>query len=314
VGKIKKGILLIFILFLVIVGINFYHFFIMPNDYEVLHILLEDSQNKMLNTTEEKNGCIPYQILDGNLYYEEDGFYQYNYNKRKKKKLWGGEIGDFKILRGKVYYAKWNNSKSDYNVWNVECRNLENLNKEQLIEGVSDYVFSGEFVFFSRIVGGKRYIYQYDIKSANCNEIFSFDEFDQKREFVAGDMILVLGNNLIFEGNGRKYITSYNINTNKWSISFNFSFQEQQLYFRILDIQAKGDFLYVQGTVCDNTKSNIAGPYVVKDAEKNGIWQVDINTGKQKHLTKTVYYGGIYILDNILYGIDNGKYEKIGRN
>ena len=82
-GKIKKGILLIFILFLVIVGINFYHFFIMPNDYEVLHILLEDSQNKMLNTTEEKNGCIPYQILDGNLYYEEDGFYQYNYNKRK---------------------------------------------------------------------------------------------------------------------------------------------------------------------------------------------------------------------------------------
>jgi hypothetical protein len=44
VGKIKKGILLIFILFLVIVGINFYHFFIMPNDYEVLHILLEDSK------------------------------------------------------------------------------------------------------------------------------------------------------------------------------------------------------------------------------------------------------------------------------
>lgn len=83
------------------------------------------------------------------------------------------------------------------------------------------------------------------------------------------------------------------------------------MYYRIIGIQARGDDLYVQGTVCDSRKTDIGGSYVVNDAEENGVWQVDIKTGQKEQITNTVYYGGIYILDGILYGIDNGKYEVI---
>lgn len=315
-AKIGKGLLFAFVLLLVIGGISLYHFFMIPDESQTLHILLENSQNKMLDTTEEKNGFSRYQILDGYLYFEEeDGLYQYDYEENKKKRLWKEEIYDFKILEGKVYYGKFNDGKcSDANddgdnFWDVACRDMGDLNEESLIEGVEDYIFSGEFIYFSRVSGGVRHIYQYDITTQNCSEIFSFDEFDEDGEEMAGEMILVVGNNLIFK---EENLTSYNMEKNKWNICFDMSFQEEKLYFRIIDIQAKGEFLYVQGTVCDRTKSSIGGPYIVEDAGENGVWRVDINTGQREQITKTVYYGGIYVLDGMLYGIDDGRYEKIG--
>lgn len=124
-------------------------------------------------------------------------------------------------------------------------------------------------------------------------------------------MVLVIGDNIIFEDDGGRYLKSYNMETNKWDQLFGMHFDEKKMYYRIIGIQAKGDDLYVQGTVCDSTINDLGGSHVVSDAEENGVWQVNINTGQREQITKTVYYGGIYILDGVLYGIDNGKYEKI---
>lgn len=94
-----------------------------------------------------------------------------------------GDIYGFKIVNGKAYYAKWNDGYEGVdNFLNVECCDLGDLHKEQLIEEVSDLVFSGEFIFFSRLLGHNRHIYQYDITSQESKEILAFDIFGQNEE------------------------------------------------------------------------------------------------------------------------------------
>lgn len=304
------------------VGILLYFSFPMWSIDGMLRRLLEDSRNRTLNTTEEKNGRISYQIVNGCLYYEEydednekSGIYEYDYDKNEKRKLWEGKIDDFKIMDGKIYYGKWKSSKeAGLNRLDVECRELENIHsKEKLIEGVSEYVFSGDTIYFSRIVGKKRCIYQYDLTSANCKEINFFDQLDQDGDEIAGDMILASGNSLIFEENENDGIISYDVSTNQWNECFQVDLKKEEWYFLITGIQAKEDFLYIEVRVCDRTKPVVFAPHIVKDAVENGIWRVNISTGQQIHLTNTLYDGGIYMLDGILYGIDYGKCEEIDR-
>lgn len=310
--KVLRYILLVFVLLLLIGGIKIYQFFTMPNPFEVLIGLLEEPQNKKLNTTEEKTGFTPYQILDGNLYYEKDGLCQYNYESNKRKKLWDEDIYEFKIMKGKIYYAKMRKDRdnNDHNFCSIECRDLENLHKEQVVEGVTDWVFSGESIFFSHMIGNKRYIQQYDISTQQCKEIVAFNIFDQDGESKQGEMELVIDQNIIFEDTGGRYLILYNMQTKKWNKLFQFQFQEKELYYRITGIQVRGDDLYVQGTVCDSRINDLGGSRVVNDAEENGVWRVDIKTGQKEQVTNTVYCW-IYILDGILYGIDYGKYEVI---
>ncbi len=45
-------------------------------------------------------------------------------------------------------------------------------------------------------------------------------------------------------------------------------------------------YLYVQGEVCDSTKSDIAGPHVVTDNKSNGIWKIDIETKQRQRYFK----------------------------
>lgn len=103
-------------------GILFYHFRTVPDGDETLRRLLEDFRNRELNTTEEKNRLIPYQIVNGYLYYEKNGFYEYDYETKEKRKLWEGEADGFKIIEGKVYNARWNNSGDGgktFGMWNA---------------------------------------------------------------------------------------------------------------------------------------------------------------------------------------------------
>ena len=90
-------------------------------------------------------------------------------------------------------------------------------------------------------------------------------------------------------------------------------FNEPDLYFRIHDIQINQMDLYIQGLVCNTGKSSIAGYCVEKNADENGIWKVDLETGQRKQVANKIYYGGIYILGDVLYAVDNGKYETISR-
>ena len=133
-----RCILFVFAFLLLIGGMKLYQLFTMPDRFEVLIGLLEEPQNKKLNTTEEKTGFTPYQVFDGNLYYEKDSLFQYNYERNKRKKLWNGDVLGFKIMKDKIFYATWrkNHNDNDDNFWNIECRDLEDLQKEQVVEGI----------------------------------------------------------------------------------------------------------------------------------------------------------------------------------
>ena len=63
--------------------------------------------------------------------------------------------------------------------------------------------------------------------------------------------------------------------------------------------------------MCDGTKSSIAGEYYVEDAPENGTWKINLVTGEKEHLTQKLYDGGIYVLNNRLYGVDYGVCELI---
>ena len=83
------------------------------------------------------------------------------------------------------------------------------------------------------------------------------------------------------------------------------------LYFRKLDTQGVGNYVFIQGRVCDSEKSAIAGPYEVRNAKQNGIWQFNLITGEEKQLLRTNDNQGICVLDNKLYAIQDGKYEVV---
>lgn len=217
-----RCILFVFAFLLLIGGMKLYQLFTMPDRFEVLIGLLEEPQNKKLNTTEEKTGFTPYQVFDGNLYYEKDSLFQYNYERNKRKKLWNGDVLGFKIMKDKIFYATWrkNHNDNDDNFWNIECRDLEDLQKEQVVEGVTDWVFSGECIFFSRMIGNFRHIQQYNLSSQQCMEIVAFNIFDQNNESEQGEMVLVIDQNIIFKDTGGTYLILYNMQTKNGINSF----------------------------------------------------------------------------------------------
>ena len=200
------------------------------------------------------------------------------------------------------------NNSGSANSWNILSRNLNNLDeKEVLIEKVFDCIFDEDCIYYSCLDenSDKRYIWQFDTNTLKSRVVFSVDtQVDEEIRY--GEMVIASEQYFVFLGNRDAWI--YNRKTNQWN-SFKMDFKESNLYFWFHDIQVDETYLYVQGLVCDNRKSDIAGPYVEKDADENGVWQVNLKTGERKQMTNKIYYGGIYILDGILYAIDNGKYE-----
>ena len=52
-----------------------------------LDSLLKKTENRSLDTSQEKNQYLNYQIINGNLYLQkEDGLYQYNYENGEEEK------------------------------------------------------------------------------------------------------------------------------------------------------------------------------------------------------------------------------------
>ncbi len=304
----------LFICCVLLMGTGLLYIFLSTSRYEeVLERMLKSDENKILDTTEEKNEHLPYQIINGNLYYEkEDGFYRYNYEKEEEKRLWNDFLGDYKIIGEKVYYTKINHNGVD-NIWNVVCKDLSNSYEKQVIKGVHDYTFAGDDIYFTRNRDEEIHVYRYDTIAEKENKVFFYPEWNQEGERTAGELLFVINKYFVFDGNMNEYLLLYNSESNEWNSCFNITLSDN-LYFRILHRQVINDYLYIQGNVCDKTKSDIAGPYVVEDADENGIWRVNIRTGEQQQLTNTVYSGGIYVLDNILYGINNFSLEKITGN
>ena len=124
-------------------------------------------------------------------------------------------------------------------------------------------------------------------------------------------MMFVIQDNIIFGENDRSKIYSYNMRTKEWGEIFSIPLDGQDLFFYVTGVQVMNHYLYVQGEVCDSTKSDIAGPHVVTDNKSNGIWKIDIETKQRQHISKNICAGGIYVLNNKVFGINNGKYVNL---
>lgn len=310
--KIKKYILFILILAFIALGVRLLVFINTPNSYEVRNMLLERSENQQLNTTYEKNNEIPYQILDGFLYYygEEDGLYQYDYRKKEKKKLLGGEICDFQVVDKKIYYSKINDNCNG-NDFDLFYRDMDNLNeKKVVIRGIMNWIFYHDEIMFCRYVQDDLTVFRYK-NDSSYEEVVTVhkENYDSNHP---EDLLFRLGDYLIFQrGYKGGYLSSYNLKTKEWRDFFNMDLNSDHLYFRKLDTQGVGNYVFIQGRVCDSEKSAIAGPYEVRNAKQNGIWQFNLITGEEKQLLRTNDNQGICVLDNKLYAIQDGKYEVV---
>ena len=105
--------------------------------------------------------------------------------------------------------------------------------------------------------------------------------------------MFVIQDNIIFGENDRSKIYSYNMRTKEWGEIFSIPLDGQDLFFYVTGVQV------------------IAGPHVVTDNKSNGIWKIDIETKQRQHISKNICAGGIYVLNNKLFGINNGKYVNL---
>ena len=281
------------------------------DEEKVLINLLTNPENMSLNTTREKNKYCSYQIVNGILYWDgKDGFCQYDFAEKKWETLWTGEIYNYKVVDKKVFTTEPSDDSGDENSWNILSRNLNDFNqKKVLVEKVYDEIFGEDYIYYSRIdeKSDKRYILQFDANTMKSTEVFSIDlKSDNKIKYE--EMIAASEKYFVFCENDCVWI--YNREVGQWNC-FTMQFKENNLYFWIHDIQIGKTELYIQGLVCNNNKSSIAGYYVEKKSDKNGIWKIDLDTGQGKQMIKKIYYGGIYILNNVVYAIDKGKCEAI---
>lgn len=309
-GKAFKAVILgIIVVFLVCtVGYILKEIFV-ADTQEILIDILTKPENVSLNTTNQKNRYSYYQIVDGILYLDgEDGFCQYDFSKKEWKTIWSGEVNNYKVVGRNVFCMEPADDSEE--LWNVLSRDLDNFTeKKVLIEKVFDCVFCDDCIYYSCFDENheKRYIYQFDTNTSKSRTIFCIDS-QVDDEIVYGELVAASENYFLFCENGGVWI--YNRKTSQWN-RFGMDFNEPNLYFWIHDIQINQTDLYIQGLVCNTEKSGAAGYYVEEDAAENGIWRVNLETGQKKQIVNGIYYGGIYILGDVLYAVDDGKYERI---
>ena len=273
-----------------------------------LDSILKKTENSLLDTSQEKNQYLNYQIINGNLYLQkEDGLYQYNYENGEEEKILENSMEDFMIIGDKIYYTKVNNNAIElYNCLSLFCENIGKDNSKKLVGNIENCIFNKSFVLFCRKKENELKVYRYDIATKNCKIIVSLSQ-----NIINKEMMFVIQDNIIFGENDRSKIYSYNMRTKEWGEIFSIPLDVQDLFFYVTGVQVMNHYLYVQGEVCDSTKSDIAGPHVVTDNKSNGIWKIDIETKQRQHISKNICAGGIYVLNNKLFGINNGKYVNL---
>ena len=182
--------------------------------------------------------------------------------------------------------------------------------KKVLVPHVCDFVNHGDDIYYSRYEEDARSVYKYE-KKYNP-QILSTDAFDDDGLDILGDLKYSYGDNVVFVGdNGEIVISVYDCEKEQWNKFSLFQFENSDYYFRRWTVNAHDDYLYIEGIVCDRTKSSLAGPYEVKKAKENGIWRINIRTGEKEQISTSAKYRGMYMLDGSLYGMYQGKVEKI---
>ena len=117
-----------------------------------LDSILKKTENSLLDTSQEKNQYLNYQIINGNLYLQkEDGLYQYNYENGEEEKILENSMEDFMIIGDKIYYTKVNNNAIElYNCLSLFCENIGKDNSKKLVGNIENCIFNKSFVLFCR--------------------------------------------------------------------------------------------------------------------------------------------------------------------
>ena len=230
-----------------------------------------------------------------------------DYENGEEEKILENSVEDFMIIGDKIYYTKVNNNAIErYNCLSLFCKNIGKDNSKKLVGDIENCIFNKSFALFCRKKENELKVYRYDIATKNCKIIVSLSQ-----NIINKEMMFVIQDNIIFGENDRSKIYSYNMRTKEWGEIFSIPLDGQDLFFYVTGVQVMNHYLYVQGEVCDSTKSDIAGPHVVTDNKSNGIWKIDIETKQRQHISKNICAGGIYVLNNKLFGINNGKYVNL---
>lgn len=308
--NIKNMIILLLLFVLMFGGIKLLVRLNTPDGIEKWESFLKSEENRDLDTTYEKmyNRENTYQITGGKLYFNgEDGLYQYDYANLKEKRIFGDDVtADFQIINNTIYYTKINDN-ADVNDLNLVCQKLDGSGKKTLEKNILDYLCVGNEIVFCRYEGDNVNVYQYP----NHKLLFSVNDSDEDLYYL-GDILFCWKEYVAFQGDlDLGYISAYNLKTGAWKEYFNMCNTRDEFYYKRTDVQCIEGNIFIQGVMCDSTKSSLGGEYYVDDAPENGIWKINLVTGKKEHLTQELYHGGIYVLNNKLYGIDAGKCDLI---
>ena len=182
-----------------------------------LDSILKKTENSLLDTSQEKNQYLNYQIINGNLYLQkEDGLYQYNYENGEEEKILENSMEDFMIIGDKIYYTKVNNNAIElYNCLSLFCENIGKDNSKKLVGNIENCIFNKSFVLFCRKKENELKVYRYDIATKNCKIIVSLSQ-----NIINKEMMFVIQDNIIFGENDRSKIYSYNMRTKEWGEIF----------------------------------------------------------------------------------------------
>lgn len=311
----KKFFVFIFLSIVLVGVIDVIQTIYTPNSYEVLERLLKRDENHTLNTTDEKklNRENYYQIVDGKLYLnQESGLVEYDYSTKKEKVLLAisSILNDYQIINDKIFFCKLNDC-DNLNDMDLICRSLDGKKKKKILKNIAGFFFYEDEMIFYRYDenedadnGDKFYLYQGE---GEPQLLFVNEEYSEDGFYPAAPIFCWEGN-IIFEGDLKLgYLAGYNLRTKQWQEYFNMRNTPEDRYYMQLDVQCIENYMFVHGTMCSTTKTAIAGPYYLDDAQENGVWRIDLNTNERKQITQTVYHEGIYVLNSKLYGIDNGK-------
>ena len=110
----------------------------------ISQLILKKTENSLLDTSQEKNQYLNYQIINGNLYSQkEDGLYQYNYENGEEEKILENSMEDFMIIGDKIYYTKVNNNAIErYNCLSLFCGNIGKDNSKKLVGDIENCIFN----------------------------------------------------------------------------------------------------------------------------------------------------------------------------
>ena len=140
---------------------------------------------------------------------------------------------------------------------NLVSRKLDGSEKKTLEKNILDYLCVGNEIVFCRYEGDNVNVYQYP----NHKLLFSVNDSDEDLYYL-GDILFCRKEYVAFQGDlDLGYISVYNLKTGEWKEYFNMCNTRDEFYYKRTDVQCIEGNIFIQGVMCDSTKSSLGGEY-----------------------------------------------------